>query len=41
MTVLWIALIVIGAVMIATAVWPSVRDARPRRRDGHNHDQPT
>jgi hypothetical protein len=33
MTVLWTALIVIGVVMIAVAVWPSIRGSRPRDPD--------
>jgi len=44
MTVLWTALIVVGAVMIAVAVWPSIRGrdrpAPPADRPGEGPDRP-
>ena len=44
MTVLWTALIVVGAVMIAVALWPSIRGrgrpAPPAERPGEDADGP-
>jgi len=41
MTVLWTALIVVGAVMIAVAVWPSIRGSgRPAPPADPARDEP-
>ncbi|WP_284044552.1 hypothetical protein [Actinoplanes sp. M2I2] len=38
MTVVWTALIVVGAGMILVAVWPSVNEGRRRHRDTGERD---